>query len=72
VDFDDEGNINFETILKNIETQLDKFTNKGNKTVVVFDQISTVPINDDELYNWINKLLKLGSDKVFKFIINIK
>lgn len=55
--------ISFENIIKNIETQLKKYNN-NLLTVVIIDNLSTLPITKNNLLDEINMLLKFLSDRV--------
>ena len=57
VNLNQTRNLNFEVIIKNIETQQKKFNN-NLKTVVIFDNISTLPNNEQTLIDEVNNLLK--------------
>jgi hypothetical protein len=67
VRFDNENNKEnektyFETILKNLENQLNKFSNK--KTVIILDQVSILPFDNNQVTKYINKILELSFNKV--------
>jgi hypothetical protein len=64
IELDEDLEIDFDKIKNNIEDMLAKFTRKENKTVVIFDNISTMPNGYDSLVKGISLIYQFLTEKV--------
>ena len=59
-------NVNFQDIVGNISNFLNKNENKNeNKTVVIVDNLSTIPIENSKFSQEFNKLFNYCAENVF-------
>jgi hypothetical protein len=63
VTLNNKKELSFDNIINNIESAI-KIFNNNLKTVVIFDNVSTLPITSNNLYDEINLLVRYMSDNV--------
>ncbi len=68
---DEYNEIEVKKVLENINEQIKDFQNKGNKNriVVMIDNLSTLPILEENMVDWLNALCKLKVD-IVRVILN--
>lgn len=71
IDLTSEGVVNFQAVTQAIEIQIKKF-NQENKTVVIFDNISTLPNDGEILMDNLNDIIKTTTEQVINKYFNLQ